>query len=171
MYQRLIRKEELVKEGIYTATQLSLGPLEVNAYLEKNSSEPILEKEKLAKVIKRPNVSLEGLMEIERVGENPFMQRLRSESDKAFVKEVLQQIEIELKYEGYIVRQMEQIERFDRFEDQVIPESFNFMKVQSLSTEGREKLAKVRPSSIGQASRISGVTPSDISVLMVHLKG
>ena len=171
MYQRLIRKEELVKEGIYTATQLSLGPLEVNAYLEKNSSEPILEKEKLAKVIKRPNVSLEGLMEIERVGENPFMQRLRSESDKAFVKEVLQQIEIELKYEGYIVRQMEQIERFDKFEDQVIPESFNFMKVQSLSTEGREKLAKVRPSSIGQASRISGVTPSDISVLMVHLKG
>jgi len=171
MYQRFIQKEELVKEGIYTATQLSLGPLEVNAYLEKNSSEPILEKEKLAKVIKRPNVSLEGLMEIERVGENPFMQRLRSESDKAFVKEVLQQIEIELKYEGYIVRQMEQIERFDKFEDQVIPESFNFMKVQSLSTEGREKLAKVRPSSIGQASRISGVTPSDISVLMVHLKG
>jgi len=171
MYQRLIRKEELVKEGIYTATQLSLGPLEVNAYLERNSSEPILEKEKLAKVIKRPNVSLEGLMEIERVGENPFMQRLRSESDKTFVKEVLQQIEIELKYEGYIVRQMEQIERFDKFEDQVIPESFNFMKVQSLSTEGREKLAKVRPSSIGQASRISGVTPSDISVLMVHLKG
>ena len=139
MYQRFIQKEELVKEGIYTATQLSLGPLEVNAYLEKNSSEPILEKEKLAKVIKRPNVSLEGLMEIERVGENPFMQRLRSESDKAFVKEVLQQIEIELKYEGYIVRQMEQIERFDKFEDQVIPESFNFMKVQSLSTEGREK--------------------------------
>lgn len=171
MYQRLIRKEELVKEGIYTATQLSLGPLEVNAYLERNSSEPILEKEKLAKVIKRPNVSLEGLMEIEKVEESPYMQKLRSESDKAFVKEVLQQIEIELKYEGYIVRQMEQIERFDKFEDQVIPESFNFMKVQSLSTEGREKLAKVRPGSIGQASRISGVTPSDISVLMVHLKG
>lgn len=170
MYHRLTRKEELVKEGIYIATQLSLGPSEVNAYLEKHSSEPILEKEKLAKVIKRPNVSLEGLMEVESVGENPFMQRLRSESDKSFVKEVLQQIEIELKYEGYIARQTEQIERFDKFEDQVIPESFNFMKVQSLSTEGREKLAKVRPSSIGQASRISGVTPSDISVLMVHLK-
>ena len=171
MYQRLIRKEELVKEGIYTATQLSLGPREVNAYLEKNSSEPILEKEKLAKVLKRPNVSLEGLMEVESVGENHFMHRLRSEFDRPFVKEVLQQIEIELKYEGYIARQTEQIEQFDKFEHQVIPENFNFVKVQSLSTEGKEKLAKVRPSSIGQASRISGVTPSDISVLMVHLKG
>lgn len=171
MYQRLIRKEELVKEGIYTATQLSLGPREVNAYLERNSSEPILEKEKLAKVLKRPNVSLEGLMEIESVGENHFMHGLRSEFDKPFVKEVLQQIEIELKYEGYIARQTEQIEQFDKFEHQVIPENFNFVKVQSLSTEGREKLAKVQPRSIGQASRISGVTSSDISVLMVHLKG
>lgn len=170
-YQRLVQKEELVKEGVFTANMLSLGPDEINPYLKEKSSEQILEKEKLGKVLKRPNVSLGDLSEIESVRKNPFMQQLHLESDKAFVNEVLQQIEIDLKYEGYIIRQIEQIERFDKFEDQTIPKNFNFLKVRSLSTEGREKLVKVRPNSIGQASRISGVTPSDISVLMVHLKG
>lgn len=170
-FQRLVQKEELVKEGVFTANRLSLGPREINPYLKEKSSEEILEKEKLGKVLKRPNVSLKDLLDLESVRTSPFMQRLHLESDKLFVSEVLQQIEIELKYEGYIIRQIEQIERFDKFEDQIIPENFNFLKVRSLSTEGREKLAKVQPNSIGQASRISGVTASDISVLMVHLKG
>lgn len=171
MYDRLMRKEELIKEGIFTANQLSLCPLEINPYLETRSSEQISEKEKLGKILKRPGVSLSDLIMLEPVRQNPFVQRLLSESHSDVVKEVVQQIEIELKYEGYIVRQVEQIERFERFENQVIPDDFNFHKVQSLSTEGREKLVRVRPSSLGQASRISGVTPSDISVLMIHLKG
>ena len=91
--------------------------------------------------------------------------------DRRLSKEVLEQIEIELKYEGYIQRQLEQIEKFDRYEDQRIPIDFGYNKLRALSTEGREKLSRVKPESIGQASRISGVTPSDISVLMVALRG
>jgi tRNA uridine 5-carboxymethylaminomethyl modification enzyme len=90
--------------------------------------------------------------------------------EEALGREILEQIEIELKYEGYIQRQVEQIEKFNKFEDQRIPIDFNYGKMKTLSTEGRERLSKVRPESVGQASRISGVTPSDISVLMVHLR-
>jgi tRNA uridine 5-carboxymethylaminomethyl modification enzyme len=85
-------------------------------------------------------------------------------------REVLEQIEIEMKYEGYIARQQEQVERFEKLESQAIPADFEYARVKSLSVEGREKLMKVRPASIGQASRISGVTPSDVSVLMVYLR-
>jgi tRNA uridine 5-carboxymethylaminomethyl modification enzyme len=83
---------------------------------------------------------------------------------------VVKQIEIELKYDGYIKRQKEEVEKFNRFDSLQIPEEIDYNKVKSLSTEGREKLVKVQPVSIGQASRISGVTPADISVLMVYLR-
>jgi tRNA uridine 5-carboxymethylaminomethyl modification enzyme len=83
----------------------------------------------------------------------------------------MKQIEIELRYEGYIQRQFEQVESFERSELMEIPEVFDFNKIKSLSTEGREKLNKVRPRSIGQASRISGVSPSDVSVLSIYMKG
>lgn len=84
--------------------------------------------------------------------------------------EVIEQIEIELKYEGYIKRQKEEVERFERFETLQIPNDMDYKKIKSLSTEGREKLIKIKPISIGQASRISGVTPADVSVLMVYLR-
>jgi tRNA uridine 5-carboxymethylaminomethyl modification enzyme len=90
--------------------------------------------------------------------------------DEKLKREILEQIEIEVKYEGYIQRQMEQIERLDQFEAQRIPIGFDYARIKSLSTEGREKLGKVKPESLAQASRISGVTPSDVSVLMVYLK-
>jgi tRNA uridine 5-carboxymethylaminomethyl modification enzyme len=83
---------------------------------------------------------------------------------------VIEQIEIELKYEGYIKRQKEEVDKFNRFDSLQIPQEIDYHRVKSLSTEGREKLVKVQPVSIGQASRISGVTPADISVLMVYLR-
>ena len=82
----------------------------------------------------------------------------------------LEQVEIELKYEGYILRQHETVSKLEKYEETKIPLNFEFLKIKQLSTEGREKLNKVKPRSIGQASRISGVTPSDISVLLVYLK-
>jgi tRNA uridine 5-carboxymethylaminomethyl modification enzyme len=82
----------------------------------------------------------------------------------------MERVEIEVKYEGYLKRQDEQIRQFSRNESITIPTDFDFAAVKSLSTEGREKLRKVKPRSIGQASRISGVTAADISVLMVGLK-
>jgi tRNA uridine 5-carboxymethylaminomethyl modification enzyme len=76
-----------------------------------------------------------------------------------------------MRYEGYIVRQKEQAENFCKVESITIPEVFDYSKIKSLSTEGREKLAKIRPASIGQASRIAGVSPADISILTVYIKG
>ena len=82
----------------------------------------------------------------------------------------IQQAEIELKYEGYIQRQNEAILKLEKYEDTKIPSNFDYSRVKHLSTEGREKLSRVKPRSIGQASRISGVTHSDISILLVYLK-
>ncbi len=82
----------------------------------------------------------------------------------------LEQVEIELKYEGYIKRQVDMVNKLERYEDSKIPLTLNYQTLKALSTEGREKLNKIKPRSIGQASRISGVTPSDIAVLLVYLK-
>ena len=129
------------------------------------------EREKLAKLLKRPSVRLEELLSLDSLADEPVFQAILGLKDKRLSREVLEQIEIELKYEGYIQRQREQIEKFDKYEEQKIPVDFNYSKLRALSTEGQEKLSKVKPESIGQASRISGVTPSDISVLMVALRG
>ena len=88
----------------------------------------------------------------------------------ALNEKVIEQIEIELKYEGYIKRQYEMVEKMMKLEKINIPLSFNYNEIIQISTEGREKLSKTKPRTIGQASRISGVTPSDISILLVYLK-
>jgi tRNA uridine 5-carboxymethylaminomethyl modification enzyme len=129
------------------------------------------EKERLAKLLKRPNVRLSDLVGIDSLASTPVMKEILGLPDERLKNEILEQIEIELKYEGYIQRQVEQIKKFDTFEDRRIPAGFDFSKIKSLSTEGRERLNKIKPETIGQASRISGVTPSDVSVLMIYLRG
>ena len=171
MRDRLRTKEELVAAGLDLASRYSLSSEILNIYLERNGQERVTEREKLAKLLKRPSVRLEELLSLDSLAGEPVFEKILSLNDKRLSKEVLEQIEIELKYEGYIERQREQIEKFDRYEEQKIPIEFNYSKLHALSTEGREKLSKVKPESIGQASRISGVTPSDISVLMVALRG
>ena len=171
MQVRLKTKEELVAAGLDLASQYSLTPETLNIHLETNGQERVTEREKLAKLLKRPFVRLEELLSLDSLAGEPVFQKILSLNDRRLAKEILEQIEIELKYEGYIERQREQIEKFDRYEEQKIPAGFNYSKLHALSTEGREKLGKVKPESIGQASRISGVTPSDISVLMVALRG
>ena len=167
---RLRAKVGAVEEGVRIANQTSLSPNTVNGYLAGIGSDPLAENEKVAKIVKRTGVRLAELASNGMLGSHPFIVKLNRLEDPRFKAEVLEQIEIELKYEGYIARQTEQTERFEQYESQRIPDDFDFSTVRSLSTEGREKLAKVRPASIGQASRISGVTPSDVSVLMVFLK-
>jgi tRNA uridine 5-carboxymethylaminomethyl modification enzyme len=152
------------------ATQHAVSPEAINSYLDRISEERINEKEKLAKLLKRPNVRLVDLVMIDSLASAPAMKEILGLPEERLKTEILEQIEIELKYEGYIQRQVEQIAKFDKFEDQKIPIGFNYGRVKALSTEGRERLSKIRPESIGQASRISGVTPSDVSVLMVYLR-
>ena len=171
MVERLRKKEALITEFIAMAGQHTLSPETVNPFLESISEERIDERERLSKILKRPGVKLAEILCLDSVSEEPVARKTSELPDSKLRAEIIEQIEIDLKYEGYIQRQVEQIEKFDKFEDQKIPLDYNYSKIKSLSTEGREKLSKVKPESIGQASRISGVTSSDVSILMVSLRG
>jgi tRNA uridine 5-carboxymethylaminomethyl modification enzyme len=168
--KRLRRKEELIQEGLNFSNQLSIAPKDINPFFGKIGEEFILENEKMAKLLKRPNVKLLQFVQTEVLSSAAYFLNLRSSCDGQLHEEVIEQIEIELKYEGYIKRQKEEVERFERFEMLHIPNDVEYGNIKSLSTEGREKLTKIQPVSIGQASRINGVTPADISVLMVYLR-
>ena len=130
---------------------------EVNPLLNKLGSAEIKEKKSIEQLTKRPGVSLESLL-------------LCSKTKQSFNKEIVGQVEINLKYESYIIKEKEVVEKMQRLDKSKIPNGFNYNKLVSLSAEGKEKLNKIKPKSIGQASRISGVSPSDVSILMVHLK-
>jgi len=168
--KRLRRKEELIQEGLNFSNQLSIAPKDVNPFFGKIGEEFILENEKMAKLLKRPNVKLSQFVQTKVLSSTAYFLNLRSSCDEQLYAEVIEQVEIELKYEGYIKRQKEEVERFERFEMLHIPNDVKYGNIKSLSTEGREKLTKIQPVSIGQASRINGVTPADISVLMVYLR-
>jgi tRNA uridine 5-carboxymethylaminomethyl modification enzyme len=167
---RLRKKESLIREGIKRSHAYSLKPEEINPSLQASGAETISEGERLSKILKRPEVGLSDILEIESLRSAPFFSFLRSTCDRALYSEVIEQIEIELKYEGYVERQQEEIDKFNRLESMAIPKDIDYEKLKSISTEGREKLRKIRPTSIGQASRISGVTPADVSILLVYLR-
>jgi len=169
--RRVRWKEHLIEETIRFTRQQSVRAEIINSNAGKwGIEEPMVESEKIAKIVKRPQIRLEQLLEAEGIRGHPFVELLYDQ-DVRLRKEILEQAEIELKYEGYIERQKEEAAKFDTFETMEIPEDIDFRRVNSLSTEAKEKLSRVKPRSIGQASRISGVTPSDVSVLMVYLKG
>ena len=170
MIVNLKKKEELIAAFIKMAGQHSVSPEAVNPYLEKVSEGRIEERDRLSKLLKRPGVKLEEIGRLDSVANQPAMLEITRLPDTKLRREVIEQIEIDLKYEGYIQRQIDQIEKFEKFENQNIPIDFDYTKIKALSTEGREKLSKVKPESIGQASRISGVTPSDVSILMVSMR-
>ena len=171
MIERLKEKEELIAGALRFAGEHTISRNHANEYLEKISEERIGEGEKLSKLLKRPGVRLKGLIEVDSIGSDPVMRSILSQPEQNLTHEVLEQVEIELKYEGYIQRQVEEIARFEKLEQQTIPTDLDYDRINAISIEAREKLKKVKPESIGQASRISGVTPSDISVLMVYLRG
>jgi len=166
MRKRFERKKQLINETLRFTRRHSIRPDELEGSCV---TERVQENEKISKLVKRPEIQLEKLLETKTLKSNAFVRRLNDE-DSRLRKEVIEQVEIELKYEGYISRQMDEVEKFEAHETQRIPPDVDYSRVRSLSTEGREKLSLVRPQSIGQASRINGVTPSDVSVLMVYLK-
>jgi tRNA uridine 5-carboxymethylaminomethyl modification enzyme len=168
--ERLHEKERSILEGIKFFHEFSVSPKDINPFLNTIGEECIIENERLAKLLKRPNVKLAQIAKIEALKSNHFFSKLLSHYESGFYDETIGQIEIELKYEGYIKRQKEEVEKFVRFESLPIPSDIDYRKVKSLSTEGREKLMKIQPKSIGQAARIDGVTPADISVLMVYFR-
>ena len=155
----VIKKKNLIKELSEGVNKAKLEPEVVNNYLESVGSAKIKEKKSLVELIRRPGVSLDTLVKLHSGG-----------LDKKYKEEIINQVEINTKYESYIEKEREVVQKIQKLENSKIPVRFDYKKVNSLSSEGKEKLIKIKPTSIGQASRISGVSPSDVSILMVHLK-
>jgi tRNA uridine 5-carboxymethylaminomethyl modification enzyme len=169
-YDRLMLKEALISQGIRFLEQETCQPSEINWYLERHGTSPLAQGEKLSQLVRRPRIALAELLDIPKLRACGYVDKVLNLPDQGLRDEIIEQIEIETKYAGYILQQHEQIGRFERIESIRIPEEYDFHSVASLSNEGKEKLSKFKPGSIGQASRISGVTASDISVLMVQLR-
>ncbi|MGE5363573.1 MAG: tRNA uridine-5-carboxymethylaminomethyl(34) synthesis enzyme MnmG [Bacteroidota bacterium] len=164
MLDKMREREALIDRHIEHFRSFKIAAAEINPLLETSGTTPIESSESIAKLCKRPGLSLESiLMCVEEDKRNGIGELMRD-------SKALMQVETELKYEGYIKRQQEMIEKLEKYEDLQIPSNFNYLELKTFSAEGREKLNKFRPRSIGQASRISGVTPSDISILLVYLK-
>jgi tRNA uridine 5-carboxymethylaminomethyl modification enzyme len=139
----------------------SISAEEANPVLEARESAPMNQSDKMFKVFSRPQIDLDAILSFEKV------KRFVAEND--LDQEIIEQAEIQVKYSGYIDKERNNADKLKRLEDIKIPEFFDFDKIKSLSHESREKFKKIRPVTISQASRISGVTPSDISVLLIHM--
>ena len=157
-YQMLLDKEEIIRKEIHRLEHTNVGTSqEITDFLTNCDSTPLTSGSTLAELIKRPELNYELLEPIDH---------MRTES---FSREIMEQIDINIKYEGYIKRQLKQVEQFKKLETRKIPADIDYDAVPSLRIEAVQKLKQFRPLSIGQASRISGVSPADISVLLVYL--
>ncbi len=169
-YDRLLRKEELIGAALSALEEISLNPAQINGYLERSGSTGIAQTERAARILRRPEIPLGDFLSAGFADSDPVLRKIKQLESENLRREIIEQVDIEIKYEGYFRRQQDEVRKFDVHEGQRIPDDFDFARIKSLSSEGREKMKKVKPVSIGQASRISGVTASDISVLMVHLR-
>jgi len=157
-YEKFLEKREKIEEEIARLEKTIVPPGEnVNRFLESRNSTPIKSGARLSELLKRPEISYEDLAEIDE--------------DRLELKHtVREQVAIAIKYEGYIKRQMQQVEQFKKLENRKIPGDIDYDEIKSLRIEAKQKLGKIRPASVGQASRIAGVSPADISVLMIYLE-
>lgn len=157
-YEKLLRKEELIKEEIKRLKNTKVGGSQkIQEFLTAHESNPLKNAVSLADLMCRQELSYELLAEID-------------EKRPELPRDVVEQVEIELKYEGYIERQSRQVEQYKKMEKKLLPVDIDYDEVPSLRIEARQKLKEFRPVSVGQASRISGVSPADISVLLVYLE-
>ena len=163
--EALRRVEEKVRQSDELSAfirDLSVTPQEAAVLLEKRDSAPLSQGCKADRILSRPNISMEDLVDsFPSVGQ--FI------TERSISAEAVQQAAIAIKYEGYIEKEKENVKKIARLENVAIPEHFDFMKIRSISIEARQKLEAVRPKNIAQASRISGVSPADISVLLIFL--
>lgn len=157
---RVIQKRDSVTQIRDHLRNNTVNPDEINSYLESIGSAPIAEKQKLEKLLLRPDVELKDLA--------AHITQL-NEVLVGYDNECVEQAAIQTKYDVYINKERELVERMSQLEDQLIPESFDYRKIQALGNEAREKLSRIRPRTLGQASRISGINPSDVQILMVYM--
>lgn len=159
--RRMMYKFEEAEKMVSFFKETSVSVAEVNPILEAKDSATISQSDKMFKIFSRPQVDLEDMLKFEKVtaylNENPLDQ------------EILEQAEIQVKYSGYIEKERNNALKLTRLEDVKIPEFFDYDKIKSMSIEAKQKLSLIRPVTISQASRISGVSPADISVLLIHM--
>lgn len=154
----LIEKERLIEEEIKRVSTVNLGPSDtLSKLLDDVGSTPVESGTTLIELIRRPELSYEYLKDVD-----PKRPKLR--------EDIALQVNIQIKYDGYIIRQMKQVEKFKKLENRLIPEDLDYNNIYGLRIEALQKLSKFKPRSIGQASRISGVSPADISVLLIYLE-
>ena len=156
-YDRFLNKKEVVAAETERLSRIIIRPEEINDYLESVGSTPIKNGTSIMELMKRPQVTYDSLAFVDR--DRPQL----SEHQKTMM-------EVQIKYEGYIKKQEQQIEKFRKLEDRKLPQDFDYDSVEGLRIEARQKLNRFRPLSVGQASRISGVSPADINVLLIHLE-
>jgi len=157
-------REKKILVGAIDCREIKFKSKQINPFLESQGSSPIESSETIANLCRRPELSLFDLLTFNGIANSEEIKSLLDD------EVALRQVEIDLKYEGYLKRQEEMIAKLERYEDNNIPLTLNYLELKALSAESREKLQRYKPRSIGQASRIPGVTPSDISVLLVYLK-
>ncbi|ADL08988.1 tRNA uridine-5-carboxymethylaminomethyl(34) synthesis enzyme MnmG [Thermosediminibacter oceani] len=157
-YERFLKKKKMIEEEIERLRSTKITPTaEVNKALEEIGTAPLATPATLEDILKRPEIDYAALKALDP--ERPELP-----------PEVIEQVEIMTAYDGYIKRQLKQVENFRKMENKRIPDDIDYDKIHGLRTEAREKLKKIRPASIGQASRISGVNPADITILLIYLE-
>ena len=162
--ERLIRMEQKFAQSdamVNFFRETSLKPEEANPILEAKGSAPMSQPDKMFKVFSRPQLDLEDFRKFNKVA--AYIEEHNLD------QEVVEQAEIQVKYSGYIEKEKNNADKLTRLEDMIIPDNFNFDIIQSISIEAKQKLNKIRPRTIAQASRISGVSPSDVSVLLIYM--
>lgn len=159
--KKMEAKYDRVNHFIHFLEEESIKPEEINPAIEENGGKPLAQGNKTAVILRRPEVSLENLTSLERFG--------AWVKENELTPEELEQVEIQIKYEGYIKKEKENAKKLKRLEDLKIPKNFDYNKVKSITIEARQKLNNIRPETIAHASRISGVSPADVSVLLIYL--
>ncbi|MFN8263511.1 MAG: tRNA uridine-5-carboxymethylaminomethyl(34) synthesis enzyme MnmG [Chitinophagales bacterium] len=157
---RVQLKKQASEEIIQFIKEYSVEPAEVDTFLESRGTSALIHKMKLEKIVSRPQIGILDLI--------ANVPSIKKHLDKYEI-EFLEQVEIAIKYDGYIAKEYDQVKKMDKIENVVLKPDFDYMSLPSLSMEARQKLSKMKPQTLGQASRISGVSPADISVLMVYL--
>jgi len=157
---KVLKKRQEVEQIKQTLASTAIKAEEANPYLERIGSAPIIEKQKADMILLRPGINLDKMRKEVQTLDDIL---------KGFSHEAIEQAEIQVKYQVYIDKEKELVERMRLLEDLEIPELFDYQRIMSLGAEAKEKLVRIKPKTLGQASRISGINPSDVQILMVFM--
>jgi tRNA uridine 5-carboxymethylaminomethyl modification enzyme len=158
--EKVRQKKAQVEHLKSKLSEINLEPEDVNTYLQENNSAPLAQKQKVHQLLLRPGITLDTMYQ-----SVPKLKDILGEMNN----ETLEQADIQIKYDVYIEKEKELVARMGQMENLSIPENFNYDKIHALSAEARQKFGRIRPGTLGQASRISGVTPSDVQILMIYM--